>query len=73
MPEEISKDEFLEREKAAWNDVVKRLDFLVEIVCAKTERTIIRDASTKLMAALSKHKPLMAQRMQVEFTTISGK
>ena len=66
MPEEISKAEFIERERAAWQDVVKRLDFMAELVTAKTEKTLIKDASVKLFEALNEHKPLFKQRLQIE-------
>ena len=70
---EMTKEEFIANEKVAWVDVVKRLDFLTELVCAKTEKIIIRDAFAKLMSALKKHKPLFVQRMQIEFAVMEEK
>ena len=67
MPDEISKTELFERERSAWREVVKRLDFMTELASAKADKTIMKDAATKLAVALNKHKAPLAQRIQVEF------
>lgn len=63
---EITKTELIEREKAAWKDVVRRLDFMTELVSANTDNVLIKDASAKVMDAIVKHKPLLKQRVQIE-------
>ena len=68
MSEEISKDDFVERERSAWNDVSKRMDFLLELVSAKADKTIIKDANSKMITSIAKHRLLLTQRTQIELT-----
>ena len=68
MSEEISKYDFVERERSAWNDVSKRMDFLLELVSAKADKTIIKDANSKMITSIAKHRLLLTQRTQIELT-----
>jgi hypothetical protein len=56
----------VDKEKTAWKEVLKRLDFMVELVCAQTDKTLIKDASNKFNDVLGKLKPLFRQRLQAE-------
>jgi len=67
MADEITPD-VIAREKALWNDVVKRLDFLTEMAIAKTDKVMVKDAGNKLVSAMTKHRSLFKQRMLLEFT-----
>jgi len=64
---EITKAQLIDRERAAWGDLIKRMEFLTELLCAKTDKILVRDASMKLDETLSKHKTLIKQRALVEF------
>ncbi len=68
MPDEITPDVIIAREKTLWNDVMKRLDFLTEMAQAKTDKLMVRDAGNKLISALSKHRSVFKQRIQLEFS-----
>ena len=67
MAEEIGKTELFERERNAWREVSKRLDFLTELASAKADKAIMRDAAAKLTVALNKYKAPLNQRLLVEF------
>lgn len=63
---EITKAELIEYERAAWREVMKRIDFMTELSCAKAEKVLTKDASVKLADALNKFRPLFKQRLAVE-------
>lgn len=66
MAAEITKAQLVDRERASWAELVKRMEFLSELLCAKTDKILVRDASTKLNDALSKYKTVFKQRTLVE-------
>ena len=64
---EITKEQFMERERSAWKEAARRIEFFAELVCAKTDKTLVKDASAKMTDAIGKFKPLFRQRMTIEF------
>lgn len=64
---EITKAQLADRERMAWGDLIKRMEFFTELLCAKTDKVLVRDASIKLNDALAKYKTVFKQRTLVEF------
>ena len=67
MEKKASKADVIEQERKAWNEVVKRLDFFTETVCARTDKTLVNDAFRKLSSTIDDYWPLHKQRMALEF------
>lgn len=67
MAIEITKAELIERERNAWKDFVRRLEFMTEIMQANSEKVLVKDASSRLIASMEKLKPILRQRAQIEF------
>lgn len=63
----MTKNEVIEKEQATWLDVVKKINFLTELVCAKTDKGMIKTASVAMNDAISKHSQLQKQRLLLEF------
>jgi hypothetical protein len=63
---DMEQKTLIDKEKAAWKEVLKRLDFMTELVCAQTDKTLVRDSSNKFNEVLGKLKPLFRQRLQTE-------
>ena len=68
LSNEISQNDFVAKERIAWQDVVKQLDFMLELIASKADKTIIKDANSKLITAILKHRIIFTQRLQIEFT-----
>lgn len=66
---EITKQQLVERERQAWKELSRNLDFLVELVSAKADQAMIKEATAKVQEAHEKYKPLFRQRNTVEFST----
>ena len=64
---EITKAQLAERERNSWIDMIKRMEFLSELLYAKTDKILVRDASIKLGDTLTKYKIVLKQRILVEF------
>lgn len=64
---EITKTQLIDRERASWAELVKCMEFFGEMLSAKTDKVLVKDASTKMTSALSKYKGVLKQRLVVEF------
>jgi hypothetical protein len=67
MEKKASRVDVVEKERKAWADVLKRLDFFSEMACARTDKLLVQDAFRKLSATLDDYYPLYKQRMVAEF------
>jgi hypothetical protein len=54
-------------EKTAWEDLLTRATFLSELSSAKTDPTLTKDASNKLLTSIAAYRPLLKERLEVEF------
>ena len=67
MEKKASKNDIVESERRAWADVLKRLEFFTETVCARTDKILVQDAYRKLSGALDNYRSAYKQRMASEF------
>lgn len=67
MEKKASRVDVVERERKAWADVLKRLEFFAEMACAKTDKLLVQDSFRKLSGTLEDYHPLHKQRMALEF------
>ena len=66
MAEKITKSEIVEKEKSAWGDIVKRMDYMVELVCARADKGLIKDSSNAMGECVTKYMPIYRQRLLLE-------
>lgn len=64
----VTRQDIIAAEKAAWEEVVKRLDFLVNVSSTHTsDKALVEDAAGKVSEAIGNFNPLHSQRTLMEF------
>lgn len=71
MAKKNSRIEIVAAERAAWDEVVKRLDFLINASATHTDKVLIDDAAAKVAEAISNFNPLHGQRARIEFEAVA--
>lgn len=63
-----SKETLTDKERTAWKECLRRIDFAAEMCEAKSDKTLVKDSMTKMTDAIEKFKPIFRQRAAMEMT-----